>query len=63
MQFMLVLYEDRELIATEEQRQEAVQRVGEYAMSLVGDGMLKGGSPLHRNGGAGRSASPAETDT
>jgi hypothetical protein len=48
MQFMLVLYEDPELIATEEQRQEAVQRVGEYAMSLVGDGMLKGGSPLHR---------------
>ena len=48
MQFMLVLYEDRELIATEEQRQEVVQRVGEYAMSLVGDGMLKGGSPLHR---------------
>ena len=25
-----------------------MQRVGEYAMSLVGDGMLKGGSPLHR---------------
>jgi hypothetical protein len=52
MQFMLVLYEDPELIATEEQRQEAVQRVGEYAMSLVGDGMLKGGSPLHRVTGA-----------
>ena len=47
MQFMLVLYEDPELIATEEQRQEAVQRVGEYAMRLVGDGTLKGGSPLH----------------
>jgi hypothetical protein len=29
-----------------------VQRVGEYAMSLVGDGMLKGGSPLHRVTGA-----------
>jgi hypothetical protein len=46
MQFMLVLYEDPELIATEEQRKEAVQRVGEYAMSLVDDGTLKGGAPL-----------------
>lgn len=46
MQFMLVLYEDPELIATEEQRKEAVQRVGEYAMSLVGDGTLQGGAPL-----------------
>ena len=46
MQFMLVLYEDPELIATEEQRKEAVQRVGDYAMSLVGDGTLKGGAPL-----------------
>jgi hypothetical protein len=47
MEFMLVLYEDPELIATEEQRKEAVQRVGEYAMSLIGDGTLKGGAPLH----------------
>src|SRR5262245_56719841 len=47
MEFMLVLYEDPELIATEEQRKEAVQRVGEYAMGLVGDGTLKGGAPLH----------------
>src|SRR3974390_1158183 len=47
MEFMLVLYEDRELIATEEQRKEAVQRVGEYAMSLIGDGTLQGGAPLH----------------
>ncbi len=47
MEFMLVLYEDPELIAGEEQRREAVQRVGEYAMSLVGDGSLKGGAPLH----------------
>jgi hypothetical protein len=43
---MLVLCEDPELIATEQQRQEAVRRVGEYAMSLVSDGTLKGGSPL-----------------
>ena len=47
MEFMLVLYEDPELIATEEQRKEAVQRVGEYAMGLVGDGTLKGGAPLY----------------
>lgn len=31
MEFMLVLYEDPGLIATEEQRKEAVERVGEYA--------------------------------
>jgi hypothetical protein len=47
MEYMLVLYEDPELIATEEQRKDAVQRVGEYAMGLVGDGTLKGGAPLH----------------
>jgi hypothetical protein len=47
MEFMLVLYEDPELIATEEQRKDAVQRTGEYAMSLVGDGVIKGGAPLH----------------
>jgi hypothetical protein len=47
MEFMLVLYEDPELIASEEQRKEAVQRTGEYAMSLVADGTLKGGAPLH----------------
>jgi hypothetical protein len=47
MEYMLVLYEDPELVATEQQRQEAVERVGEYAMSLLGDGTLKGGAPLH----------------
>jgi len=47
MEYMLVLYEDPELVATEEQHKEAVQRVGEYAMGLVGDGTLKGGAPLH----------------
>jgi hypothetical protein len=47
MQFMLVLYEDTELVATEEQRKEAVQRTGEYAMGLVGDGTLQGGAQLH----------------
>jgi len=54
MQFMLVLYEDPELIATEEQRKEAVQRVGEYAMGLTGDGTLRGGAPR------GRPARPPE---
>jgi hypothetical protein len=47
MEFMLVLYEDPQLITSEEQRKEAVQSVGEYAMGLVGDGTLKGGAPLH----------------
>jgi hypothetical protein len=47
MEFMLVLYEDKDLIATDEQRKEAVQRTGEYAMSLVSDQVLKGGAPLH----------------
>ena len=35
MEYMLVLYEDPELITTEEQRKDAVQRVGEYALSLI----------------------------
>ena len=48
MEFMLVLYEDPELVATEQQRAEAVQRVGEFAMGLVGDGTLKGGAPHSR---------------
>jgi hypothetical protein len=47
MEFMLILSEDPELVATEDQRQLAVQQVGEYAMGLVGDGILKGGALLH----------------
>jgi hypothetical protein len=47
MEFMFVLYEDPDLVATEEQRKVAVERVGEYAMSLLSDGTLKGGAPLH----------------
>jgi hypothetical protein len=47
MQYMLILSEDPELMATKEQRQLAFQRVGEYAMGLISDGVLKGGSPLH----------------
>jgi hypothetical protein len=47
MEFMLILAEDPALVATPEQRELAVQEVGEYAMGLVGDGVLKGGAPLH----------------
>ncbi len=47
MEFMLILAEDPDLVATGAQRAAAVQRVGEFAMGLVGDGVLKGGSPLH----------------
>ncbi len=47
MEFMLILSEDPELIATKEQRELAFQRVGEYAMGLIGDGVLNAGSPLH----------------
>lgn len=46
MEFMLILAEDPELVSTEDQRKLAVQHVGEYAMGLVGDGVLKGGAPL-----------------
>jgi hypothetical protein len=46
MEFMLILSEDPDVVATDEQRQAAVQRVGEYAMGLLGDGTLKGGAPL-----------------
>src|SRR5258708_8785180 len=46
MEFMLILSEDPDLVATEEQRKLAVQQVGEYAMGLVTDGVLKGGAPL-----------------
>lgn len=45
MEFMLVLSEDPALIATDQQRQEAVRQTGEYAMSLVASGVLKGGAP------------------
>jgi hypothetical protein len=47
MEFMLVLCEDPDLVATEEQHKEAVERVGEYAMGLLGEGVLRGGAPLH----------------
>jgi hypothetical protein len=46
MQYLLILCEDPALIVTPEQRQHAVERVGEFAMGLVSDGVLRGGSPL-----------------
>lgn len=46
MEFMLILSEDPALVASDEQRQQAVDRVGEYAMGLAADGTLKGGTPL-----------------
>ena len=46
MEYMLILAEDPALVLTDEQRQNAVQRVGEYAMGLLGNGTLKGGAPL-----------------
>ena len=46
MEYMLILSEDPDLIATDDDRKRAVQEVGEYAMSLVGEGVLKGGAPL-----------------
>lgn len=52
MQFMLILSEDPDLIVTDDDRELAVQRVGEYAMGLLGDGVLTGGSPLHPIGEA-----------
>jgi hypothetical protein len=52
VEFMFILSEDPELVATDEQRQAAVQRVGEFAMSLAGEGTLKGGAPLRPAGEA-----------
>jgi hypothetical protein len=47
MEYMLILSEDPDLIASAAQRELAVQQVGEYAMALIGEGVLKGGAPLH----------------
>ena len=47
MEFMLILSEDPQMIATDADRERAVQQVGEFAMGLLGDGSLKGGAPLH----------------
>jgi hypothetical protein len=42
MEYLLLLAEDPDLIATDEQRAEAVQRVHHFAMGLVTDGVLRG---------------------
>jgi hypothetical protein len=47
VQYLLILFEDPELITSAEQRQNAVERVGEFAMGLVADNSLRGGAPLH----------------
>ena len=46
MEFLLILSEDVDLVATDEDRAGLAQRTGEYAMRLVGEGRLKGGGRL-----------------
>jgi hypothetical protein len=46
MEFLLVLSEDVELVATEEDHQRLVQQTGEYVMRLVGQGRVRGGGLL-----------------
>jgi hypothetical protein len=46
VEFLLILSEDSELVATDEDRARLAQQTGEYAMRLVGEGRLKGGSQL-----------------
>ena len=46
MEFLLILKEDTELVATEEEHRQAVQRTGEYVMRLVGEGRLTLGGLL-----------------
>lgn len=47
MEYLLVLAEDVELVATDEDHQRLVQRTGEYVMRLVGEGRVRGGGLLH----------------
>ena len=46
MEYLLLLAEDPQLVATDEQRAVAVERVRDYAMGLVADGVLRGGAQL-----------------
>jgi hypothetical protein len=46
VEFLLILFEDTELVATPRDRAELAQRTGEYAMRLAGEGRLKGGGQL-----------------
>jgi hypothetical protein len=43
---MLLLSEDVDRVVTEEQRRDAVQRTGEFAMKLLEEGTLASGAPL-----------------
>jgi hypothetical protein len=46
MEFLLILSEDTGLVTSNEDRQRAVQRTGEYVMRLAGEGKLQAGSLL-----------------
>jgi hypothetical protein len=46
VEFLLVLSEDIEVVATAEDHRRAVQRTGEYVMRLVGEGRMRGGGLL-----------------
>jgi hypothetical protein len=46
MEFLLILSEDTDLVATDEDRAMLAQRTGEYAMRLLGEGRLRGGGQL-----------------
>jgi hypothetical protein len=46
VEFLLILSEDTGVVATEEDREQLVQRTGEYVMRLVGDGRVRGGGLL-----------------
>jgi hypothetical protein len=54
MEYLLLLAEDPDLVATDEQRAEAVERVRRYATGLVADGVLRGGALLRPAGEARR---------
>ncbi len=46
MEYLLILFEDVDLVATDEDRAGLAQRTGQYAMRLVGAGRLTGGGQL-----------------
>jgi hypothetical protein len=46
VEFLLILSEDTDLVATDDDRATLVQQTGEYAMRLVGEERLKGGGQL-----------------
>jgi len=47
VEFLLVLSENVELVATEEDHRRAQQRTGEYVMRLIAEGRMRGGGLLH----------------